>query len=320
VDESGANLIEVPCPLCDACDTADERVVDGHRLGRCRRCGFVFANPQLPADDLEKIYDNVHTDHLIALYSRIASPSVLERYRDKLDLLEGYLPGKGRLLDFGCAAGYFLELAASRGWDSHGSDVGAWAATAAARRGVKNLRVGHLRELEFPAGYFDVVYAAQIFEHLPRPLDDLREIRRILRPGGLLYIDVPNYQTIPILTGRDDFMLNAPPQHLNYFTPTTLATLFSSGGFSSILIGSGGGLKWENLLGRGISSDIKNAYQLDAPTPGSHASPLPDRRVRGTSTTHALKTVARKYLVRPLLYDRLRLGMLLYGLARRGDD
>ena len=72
--------------------------------------------------------------------------------------------------------------------------------------------------------YFDIVYAAQVFEHLTEPQEDLKEISRTLRSGGILYADVPNYRTLSILAGRDQFTSNAPPQHINYFTPVCLAS------------------------------------------------------------------------------------------------
>jgi hypothetical protein len=45
-------------------------------------------------------------------------------------------------------------------------------------------------------------------------------------------VDIPNYRTIPIILNRDDWYMNHPPQHLNYFTPTTIASLLSKAGFA----------------------------------------------------------------------------------------
>jgi SAM-dependent methyltransferase len=178
------------------------------------------------------------------------TPAVLGQFDVKLDRLERRLPHKGRLLDFGCGAGYFLERAQQRGWDAHGVELGQWAGEAARRRGVPNLHTARLQDMAFPDGHFDAVNASQVFEHLTRPLPELAEIRRVLKPGGVFLIDVPNYHTLPILLNADDFMLNAPPQHVAFYTPRTLRKLLTAGGLTVDRVFSSSGLKWENLLGK----------------------------------------------------------------------
>lgn len=199
-------FVTVRCPLCGGDEHRFERTLHGFDLVRCRGCSLVFLNPQLDSAGLARIYENPKKlDELIEVYARLATPGVLAEYDRKLEEIAALLKRKGRILDFACAAAYFVERAAARGWDAHGTDVGSWARVAAERRGVRNVHIGELSELNFPQGHFDVVYAAQILEHLQTPLATLAEIRRILKPDGLLYVDVPNYHTIPIMAGRDDF-------------------------------------------------------------------------------------------------------------------
>lgn len=218
-------MVRVACPLCGFHISHHERTLGGFVLERRQSCSLVFMNPQYSKDSLAKLYTVRDSQVLIDLYAKIASPSVIEEYRQTLSLLESYVPGRGRLLDFACAAGYFFEQAAKKGWEAHGVDLGEWTKDAAKVRGLTNLHVGQLRELRFPDHYFDVVYAGQVLEHLWELREDCSEIFRILRPGGLFYADVPNYQTLSILLGKDDFRLNTPPQHINYFTPKTLHLL-----------------------------------------------------------------------------------------------
>lgn len=309
-------LVQAPCPLCGGDDHVAERELNGFFLVRCRRCSFVFVNPRYSDEALAALYTNQDSEKSIQLYSKIASPSILETYNRTLDRLEKLMPARGRLLDVGCAAGYFFEQALKRGWDAHGTDLGIWAAEAALARGLKNLHVGRLRELRFPDHHFDVVYAAQIFEHLTNPRDELAEIHRILRPGGLFYMDVPNYRTLPILLGRDDFLLNMPPQHINYFTPPTLRALLDSAGFKDVQITSSGGLKWENLIGRQIQSDIADAYGLGDHKSASSSAPESNQPYTGRSFGRIVKKVMTATLVRPILYNWFKVGMNLIGMAR----
>ncbi len=302
----------VLCPVCEYRNSRAERIVAGFALERCGRCSHVFMNPQYGESEVAELYVDRNADELAAIYSRItAAQSVRGRYISKLEMLETALPGRGRLLDFACGYGGFFEIAQTRGWDAHGSEIGQWAQRVAAARDLKNLHIGTLGDLHFPDAWFDVVHAAQVFEHLAKPKNELAEIRRILRPGGLLYIDVPNYRTLSIVLGRDDFMLNEPPQHLNYFSPKTLRSLLQASGFVVERVASNGGLKWENLVGRKINSDIAQAYGL-----------VSDSRQKGRGTagrrlTSALKNLLLTMFVEPILYERLKVGMVLFAVARR---
>jgi SAM-dependent methyltransferase len=308
--------MRVACPLCDCPESRYERTVAGFALERCGTCGHVFMSPQFAPDEIEELYKDRDANDLTAIYSRMAaSDSVLREYHGKLDELERFLPRRGRLLDFACGAGTFFELAQRRGWDAHGTELGEWARHAADARGLTNLHIGMLKDLQFPTASFDAVYAAQVFEHLPRPCDELREIRRILKPGGLLYVDVPNYRTLSIVVGRDDFMLNEPPQHVNYFRARTLRAMLVAAGFDVTRVASSGGLKWENIVGKPIRSDRAKAYGL-----------VPDERPAETraSTTSALDSVSSALkrlviasIIKPVLYDRLKVGMVLFAYARR---
>lgn len=301
-------LVRSRCPLCDSSHSRPETKIAGYQMDKCSDCGLVFMNPRCTVEHLEAIYTVRDEEELINLYARIATPKVIGEYHEKLEKIERIMPGKGKLLDFACAAGYFFEQAQQRGWDAHGCDVGVWAGRAAAVRGLKNMHIGELDTLGFPDESFDVVYAAQVFEHLLNPLQDLKALLRVLKPGGLLYIDVPNYRTLPIMLGRDDFMLNEPPQHINYFTPATLKKMLRDAGLQSIKIGSGGGLKWENLLGRPISSDIADAYGLTGNSAPATRAQTPSLLSRVKSTAIS---VAKSVVVNPVLYGQAKVGINL---------
>ncbi len=179
-------LVRVACPLCGKDMPAFERELAGYTLDRCKGCRFIYVNPQPSPEELMRHYaSEPDGEGLIAFYARAITPSLLAQYVDTLAGLEQRLPGKGRLLDLACGPGYFYEQALRRGWDAHGADVGAWTQEAVRRRGIGNMHTGTLTDLNFPDEHFDVVYAAQVFEHLPNPKAELAEIRRIVRPADL---------------------------------------------------------------------------------------------------------------------------------------
>jgi SAM-dependent methyltransferase len=308
-------LQHVACPLCNVMNSRFARELAGYNLERCLSCSFTFMNPQFTETAISQLYTRENYEELIALYARINNTQRLAQYNEKISRIEAFRPTKGRMLDFACGAGYFYEQAIARGWDAYGVELGDWCSEAARRRGLPNMHIGLLRDLDFPDDYFDVVNASQVFEHLPNPKADLKEIKRILRPGGLLVIDVPNYKTIPIWLNRDDFLLNTPPQHLNYFTPKDLRTLVVGAGLNVERVYTLAGLKLENLIGIPTISETADAYFK----PVQH-TPSADRAIqdsRRPSLLGRLKAIIRSALIKPILYDRLKVGMLLEAIARK---
>jgi SAM-dependent methyltransferase len=314
---AGKNLVMVPCPLCGGNNSKPERTVAGFALRKCDGCSLVFVNPQPPPTAVEDIYVDRDAEHLIAFYAHSHTPAVRQYYQDKLAGFEKLLPQKGKLLDFGCAAGYFTEAAAGRGWDAVGVDLGTWTAEAAARRGFHGIRVGLLEKMGFAPGSFDLINASQVFEHLPDPRGMLKTLSDLLRPGGILSLDVPNYRMITIMLGKDDFVSNEPPQHLNYFTPRTLRKLVEDGGLKTVKVGSGGGLKWENLLGKPITSDVLEAHAKvleGKPIPEEPKAPAAPVK-RGLLSN--VKSAIGNGLLRPMFYNRWKVGMRLDLIARK---
>jgi SAM-dependent methyltransferase len=302
-------LVRVPCPLCGGHRTRHERVVHGFALERCAGCDFVFVSPQYPPEAILDDYrERGNPDGLAAHYAHVTTPAVLAGYDRVLTELEAALPGRGRLLDFGCGPGYFVERAARRGWRAEGVEVGEWAQRAASERGVTTVHVGRLAAQRFPDGCFDVVTANQVLEHLPAPREELAEIRRVLRPGGLLYVEVPNYRRISILVGRDRFELNYPMAHVNYFTPATLRRLAEACGFDVLRTSTHGGLNWENLLGRPIASAENDAHRGVAAASAGGAPP---------AARLPLWKRALLPLVRTALYRWAQVGMTLEVFGRR---
>jgi SAM-dependent methyltransferase len=307
------SLVRVPCPVCGGRQARYERHIRGYALERCRGCGMVFVNPQLPAPDLTQEYqERGDPEGLIAWYERVTTPAKLHEFDQILEGIEKVVPARGRLLDFGCGPAYFIEHAGGRGWEAHGVELGAWAEEAARRRNVSHFHRGLLARQHFPDGWFDVVCAQQVLEHLPDPARDLAEIRRVLRPGGVFYVNVPNYRCLSILLGRDDFELNWPMEHVNYFQPRTLRRLLERCGFEVCRISTFGGIKWENILGRPTQSDEARARRGEPVSPGPPTRAATSRPPRPSLVKRLLLPV-----VRTCLYRWAGVGINLEASARK---
>ena len=220
------------CPVCGSTAIAwfdrDAWQVD---IDRCRRCGTRFMNPQYSEDALAEFYDTYITRY---------EPKRDERRRDRrrlrkeraFALIERFVR-PGALLSIGSGDGLELEVAQRRGWTVLGQDLDPRsAADIRARTGIAVLS-GPLFDHDLADGTFDCVVMDQVLEHLRNPGDYLRLAHRILRPGGVLYVAVPNIGSIASewqrwmgrlgLKRRTRGRHYDTGHHVLYFTPGVLA-------------------------------------------------------------------------------------------------
>jgi SAM-dependent methyltransferase len=200
------------CNLCGADDAKllyrqrDERLrVDDieWNLVQCRRCGLGYLNPRPTREEVTVYYPETYFAdrvHMADRYSRQAS----------------YVPGDGgRLLDVGTARGDFLAVMRDRGWDVTGIEL---SQAAGNPHSLTIHRQAFPEECNLRGEQFDVITAWAVFEHLHDPAAAFAACARLLRPGGLLIVQVPNLNSIHARWAR----LEDVPRHLYFFTPGAL--------------------------------------------------------------------------------------------------
>jgi SAM-dependent methyltransferase len=144
--------------------------------------------------------------------------------------------GEGRLLDVGCAGGKDLARLQRMGWNVTGVEFSPTAAAAARARLGCEVLVGDFDQVPLGEERFDVVRFSHTLEHLPSPRKALEKAHRLLRPGGLLCVEVPNAASLERwLFGKHWYCWDLP-RHLYHFSPQTLARLVSSTGFRPVKI------------------------------------------------------------------------------------
>ncbi len=146
--------------------------------------------------------------------------------------------GEGRLLDVGCATGKDLESFKATGWSVSGVEASPYAASVARSRLGCEVWVGAFEEVSLPGESFDVVRFSHSLEHLLSPRTALEKARRILRPSGPLWIELPNAASLERrLFGRHWFGWDLP-RHFYHFTPETLTRLLARTGFRPVRVQS----------------------------------------------------------------------------------
>jgi 2-polyprenyl-3-methyl-5-hydroxy-6-metoxy-1,4-benzoquinol methylase len=198
---------------------------------KCSRCGLLYVNPRLKAGIIVDSYVQSKDE----LYASQAEGR--ERtFQRNLRIVERYAACKGKILDVGAAAGFFLNVARKSGWQPYGVEPSRWLSAYGREKLGIDIQQGTLRETDYPDGYFDVVTMWDVLEHVTDPLCELREVRRILKKGGILIINYPDIGTwMAKLTGRHWWFLLSV--HLTYFSSDTLKLMLGKAGFEPIRTG-----------------------------------------------------------------------------------
>lgn len=205
----------------------------------CMTCRFRHIIP-IPTDaELREIYQ--HT-----FYSN-EKPFYIERciedldwwdlvYRERYDTLEKLLPGNRRkILDIGSGPGLFLQCGKRRGWETLGIEPSSQAVEYSRSLGLNILHEFITDEISRNIGTFDVIHADQVLEHISDPRHLISIMYTLLHPDGLVCVIVPNdYNPIQeALRKVNNFppWWVSPPQHINYFTYSSLSSLLEQSGF-----------------------------------------------------------------------------------------
>lgn len=237
------------CPLCSTPSPGKVYPFGYSFQGRwlqavgCASCGGIFISPQPSPEEIRLMYSREYFEgdfrcgHLGSYFKeetleRIVDPSML-------DQIARIVP-KGNFLEIGCAGGAFLAAARSRGYEVKGVEVSDEAAEFARKKFSLDVVTGELASAGFPDGSFDVVFMADVLEHLPEPDTTLREINRVLKEDGLVVVICPTQTNT--LFSRAGFcvysLLNRratvglPPYHLFEYRPGSLRKLLRRSGFS----------------------------------------------------------------------------------------
>jgi 2-polyprenyl-3-methyl-5-hydroxy-6-metoxy-1,4-benzoquinol methylase len=208
----------VVCNLCQRADTRPFAQRDGMQVVQCTNCGLVYVNPRRDAKSIFQHYNSGQSSR-IQYYFDV---EVADRrtFAGILDLAERLVPDRGALLDIGPNIGACLVLARERGWRTYGVEINAEAARYCREQRELDVISGALDPQTYAENSFDIVLMGDVIEHLRDPLDLMRLVQHILKPGGAVIISTPN---IAGWAGR--LLQIKPEEHLYYFAPATMEML-----------------------------------------------------------------------------------------------
>jgi len=205
-------------------------LVPGKEWGRhvrCNNCGLVYMNPIEQVCRTNEYYANAGNNHASTVKN-----SYLKTAESQVRLIQRYVQGE-RLLDIGCAQGFFLFMASRAGYTVKGVELSHDAAAYAREEFALDVEVKPFEALEFREDHFDVVTLWQTLEHLSDPLAVLERVNGILRPGGMVVVSTPDIEAVPArILGRRWWDIKR--LHVNQFSTRTLASILRNAGFRDV--------------------------------------------------------------------------------------
>lgn len=306
------HLIE-RCPTCHQTDSA--RFEYGPQaLCRCVECDTVYAAEY--ADPSEVYTDGYllgETDFGIDV-SDPQFQAYLERVgQQRAGIIERANGGPGSLLDVGCGTGELAAAAASRGWRVQGVEPEHSGAEMTRSRGVE-VHEGLLEESGLPERAYNVVSAFHVLEHMPDSPAFLEMLARWAKPGGLVVVEMPNFRSVLRRRTGADWMHLKPFEHLVYHQPATLRTALERAGLDVVTVRTATWLAPPQTLDEALN-DLGRLPLGAALKPFSNRVTIDDGVVTrpGRAAWPVLRGIAG-------IYDRLRVGMVLIGIARVPAD
>jgi SAM-dependent methyltransferase len=228
----------VDCGLCGSSERSLKFQDGPFAVVTCRRCGLTYVTPRLKDGALlSAVYDEGYWRSSAAKdrgYTdyRQDQPLYLRTYRRRLRVVRRHFAHPGRVLDVGCAAGYFLRVMQEEGWQVTGLEPSDSIRPHAARLiGPENVRAGLLGAVELAPGSFDLVTMWDVLEHIPDPVGAAREVRKLLAPGGKFLIETQDVHSLAArLLGRR-WQHYKHAEHIYHFDRRTLAEVLRRAGF-----------------------------------------------------------------------------------------
>lgn len=193
-------------------------------LASCRKCSIVHQRVEMSEAEYYKFYaSDYHDKH----QREIGSTPYADRYKRDYEVAElrfqkyfSDMPPTGRIIDVGSGNGAFVDCARAHGVEAHGVDF-------FKHKWTFN---GKLEDAKFPDGHFEVVTMHDVLEHLIDPVSTLKEVRRVLKVGGRLIVDFPDYHDVSG-AGKHHWRLI---QHLWYMDEKQLIALLEEHGFDMV--------------------------------------------------------------------------------------
>lgn len=258
------------CPLCGPSPARRVWRQAGFTIVRCRRCRLLVTWPRPSAHELSAFYDRAAYYDEQGMGAQAAEAWV-ERARE---ILERVPVPVARALDMGAGEGHAVAALRTLGVQADGVEPSP--AARARARALHGLELVPALEA-YVGSACDLVTLIHSLEHVPDPVATLRAVTTCLRPGGVVFIEVPHAGSAELLTRHGRELILQLPAHLYHFTPTTLRRVVERAGLEVNAVYESNPALLERLFARrarrGAARARPSRTPNPAPTPVTRTTP-----------------------------------------------
>ncbi len=237
------------------------------KIFQCKSCDLACIQPQPPQDELRLHYPDNYYTHLLpkknvkeklesillnilfvifegthaskkknVLFrelARAASRSSQLMHKVEVNAFDYLTINGGELLEIGFGNGAFLDFASKNGYSTYGVDPDPINCRNTEGRQHKII-CGELTDAKYQDNKFDFIRMRHVLEHVTDPANELREILRVQKPGGYLFLEVPNFGGLYARIFKDLWAQLEAPRHLFHFNPENLRGILKQSGYEII--------------------------------------------------------------------------------------
>lgn len=206
--------------------------VGHYSIARCSSCGHKQLDASFDKDSITTLYSQYYprSSQKIEEFKPHQEVSGLDSWL-RGDLFSAYrwIPKNVRVLDIGCGFGETLAYHKARGCDAYGVDADENIRQGAEKFGY-NMRVGLFDPNDYDPEFFDYVTMDQVIEHVSDPVEMLSQVRKIMKPGGILVLSTPNSNGWGSKVFGDKWINWHVPYHLHHFSKKSMQIAAESSG------------------------------------------------------------------------------------------
>ena len=204
------------------------------RLVRCLQCGLIYLCPRPSPDEIGAFYKEMYSCYKqsvetekngIIRWARRKNLSARRKAVERASQCQS-----GRILDVGCATGLFLNEMQQAGWETYGVEPVENAAGYARQEFGLNVFGGYFQDAPYQAEWFDVITFWDVIEHTFSPQEELMHVARLLKSGGTLIMNFPNWDSFDRCIFDSSWQGLDPPRHLYVFSQATMGQMISKAG------------------------------------------------------------------------------------------
>jgi 2-polyprenyl-3-methyl-5-hydroxy-6-metoxy-1,4-benzoquinol methylase len=221
------------CPICSKTEFKNFLVVQDKSVSQesfvivqCLNCQLKFTNPRPPEDSIGPYYASEeyisHSDTSKGLLNKTYRLVRSMAVKNKVELVNR-LGNKGRILDYGCGVGYFLQACQKQGWQVEGVEPNEAARLQTEEKIGKPLFQGSLEEIGQET--FEVVTMWHVLEHIHQLNETLKALVNATKKGGHVVIAVPNADSYDAKKYGADWAAYDVPRHLYHFNKASMQRL-----------------------------------------------------------------------------------------------